>query len=290
MFVSLGLVTGLVFPRSHGKLRAMTKVILIVLDGLRYDAARSCLGYMEGLVQAGRAEVRKVTCELPAMSRPLYETLLTGRKPVDHGVVSNGVVRRSGEDNLFARCRLAGKVTAAAAYHWVSELYVSCPFDRHRDRILVDGAGDITHGLFYWDDHYPDSHLFADAEWLIRAKAPDFLLLHPMNVDDAGHKHGGDSIGYRNAARTQGDLLARHLPGWLNAGFKIIVTADHGMGDDGNHAGPTPAETEVPFYSLGFQLGPDVVLGQTRIAGLICLLLGIDPGAIPTYDGAVSVD
>jgi len=266
----------------------MRKVILIVLDGLRYDVARTCLGYMEGLVLAGRADVRKLTCELPAMSRPLYETLLTGRRPVDHGVVSNGVVRRSIGDNLFARVRAQEMVTAAAAYHWVSELYVSCPFDRHRDRILIDGAGDITHGLFYWDDHYPDSHLFADAEWLVHAKAADFLLLHPMNVDDAGHKHGGDSIGYRNAARLQGDLLARHLPGWVEAGYTVIVTADHGMGDDGNHAGPTPEETEVPFYTVGFRLKRDTPIQQTEIAGLICRLMEIDPGQMPAFLGAVA--
>jgi predicted AlkP superfamily pyrophosphatase or phosphodiesterase len=267
--------------------RAMNKVVLIILDGLRYDAARTCLGYMEGLVAAGRADVRKLTCELPAMSRPLYETLLTGRKPVDHGVVSNGVVRRSLGDNLFAQVRAQGGVTAAAAYHWVSELYVSCPFDRYRDRILVDGTGDITHGVFYWDDAYPDSHLFADAEWLVRSKAPDFLLLHPMNVDDAGHKHGGDSIGYRNAARTQGDLLARHVPDWVEAGYTVIVTADHGMGDDGNHAGPTPQETEVPFYTVGFRVGPDAPIKQTEIAGLVCKLMEVDPGAVPAFDGAI---
>ncbi|THV22335.1 alkaline phosphatase family protein [Peteryoungia ipomoeae] len=265
----------------------MSKVILIVLDGLRYDAARTCLGYLEGLVAAGRADVRKLTCELPAMSRPLYETLLTGRVPVDHGVVSNGVVRRSLGDNVFSRVRAAGKVTAAAAYSWVSELYVSFPFDRHRDRILVNGEGDITHGIFYWDDHYPDSHLFADAEWLIRAQRPDFLLLHPMNVDDAGHKHGGDSVGYRNAARVQGDLLARHVPGWIEEGYTIIVTADHGMGNDGNHAGPTADETEVPFYTLGFRFGSEKPFRQTEIAGLVCRLMDVDPGALPAFDHAI---
>lgn len=267
--------------------RAMNKVILIILDGLRYDVARTCLGYLEGLVAANRADVRKLTCELPAMSRPLYETLLTGRKPVDHGVVSNGVVRRSVGDNLFARVRAHGGVTAAAAYHWVSELYLSCPFDRHRDRILVDGTGDIIHGVFYWDDAYPDSHLFADAEWLVRSKAPDFLLLHPMNVDDAGHKHGGDSVGYRDAARTQGDLLARHVPGWVEAGYGVIVTADHGMGDDGNYAGPTPEETDVPFYTVGFRLERDQPLAQTEIAGLVCCLMEIDAGSMPTFDRAI---
>lgn len=265
----------------------MNKVILIVLDGLRHDTARETLGWLEGQVRAGQAQCHALSCELPAMSRPLYETILTGRPPAVHGVVSNHVTRRSQGDNLFARVRAAGGNTAAAAYHWVSELYVSCPFDRYRDRILVDGSGDITHGLFYWDDAYPDSHLFADAEWLVRSKAPDFLLLHPMNVDDAGHKHGGDSVGYRNAARTQGDLLARHLPGWVEAGYTVIVTADHGMGDDGNHAGPTPEETEVPFYTVGFRLERDQPLAQTEIAGLVCRLMDIDAGSMPIFDGAI---
>lgn len=266
----------------------MSKVILVVLDGLRYDAARTCLGYLEGLVAAGRADVRKVTCELPAMSRPLYETILTGRAPVDHGIVSNGIQRRSRGDNLFARCRAAGRTTAAAAYHWVSELYVSTPFDPHRDRILLDGTGDINHGVFYWSDGYPDSHLFADAEWLIRARDPDFLLLHPMNVDDAGHKHGGASTGYRDAARIQGDLLARYLPGWLETGRQVIVMADHGMGDDGNHAGPVPTETDVPFYTVGFAVEPGRIIRQPEVAGLICRLMGIAPGALPAYEGPIA--
>lgn len=265
----------------------MSKVVLVILDGLRYDIARDCLGYLEGLVAAGRADVRKVTCELPAMSRPLYETILTGRAPVDHGIVSNGIKRRSIGDNLFARCRAAGRITAAAAYHWVSELYVSTPFDGHRDRILVDGEGDITHGVFYWKDDYPDSHLFADAEWLLRARDPDFLLVHPMNVDDAGHKSGGTSALYRNAARAQGDLLARHLPGWLATGRRVIVMSDHGMGDDGNHAGPVPAETDVPFYTVGFAIDPGHALRQPEIAGLICRLMEIDPGALPAFAGPI---
>jgi hypothetical protein len=101
---------------------------------------------------------------------------------------------------------------------------------------------------------------------------------------------GGDSAGYRNTARTQGDLLARHLPGWLAAGYRIIVTADHGMGDDGNHAGPTPAETEVPFYSMGFHLLSDAELSQVQIAGLICRLLAIEPGSMAAYNGPLSFD
>lgn len=268
----------------------MTRVVLVVLDGLRLDTARDCLGYLEALVAAGRAGVRALTCELPAQSRPLYETILTGRAPADHGIVSNGIRRRSQGDNLFARCRSAGRTTAAAAYHWVSELYVSTPFDAHRDRVLVDGDGDIAHGLFYWSDDYPDSHLFADAEWLVRARDPDFLLVHPMNVDAAGHRHGGNSAAYRKAARQQGDLLARHLPGWRASGRRVIVMADHGMGDDGDHAGPVPAETAVPFYTLGFTIEAAQDLRQTHVAGLVCALMGIDPGALPAFPGRIAQD
>lgn len=265
----------------------MRKVVLVVLDGLRHDTARACLGHLEALVAAGRAGVGQMCCELPAMSRPLYETILTGRAPVEHGIVSNGIVRRSAGDNLFARVREAGGVTAAAAYHWVSELYLSAPFDRLRDRILIDGPGMIQHGLFYWHDDYPDDHLLADADWLLRTHDPDFLLVHPMNIDDAGHRHGGASAAYRDAARKAGDLLARYLPGWLDTGRLVIVTADHGMGDDGAHAGPSPEETAVPLYTLGFRLDPETALPQTRLAGLVCRLMGIDPGAIPPFDGPI---
>ena len=67
----------------------------------------------------------------------------------------------------------------------------------------------------------------------------------------------------------------------------MIVTADHGMGDDGNHAGPTPEETEVPFYTVGFRLDRDAPIKQTEIAGLVCRLMEIDPGQMPAFSGAV---
>src|SRR3712207_2853776 len=99
------------------------RVVFIVLDGLRYDAARSCLGYMEGLVAAGEAQVYRVVSELPSISRPLYATLMTGKPPVEHGIVGNGEARRLACPNVFSLARRAGLTTAAAAYWWWSELY-----------------------------------------------------------------------------------------------------------------------------------------------------------------------
>jgi predicted AlkP superfamily pyrophosphatase or phosphodiesterase len=179
----------------------MARTLFILLDGLRYDTARECLGYMEALVRCGDAQVYKVSSELPSISRPLYETLMTGRPPAEHGIVSNEIVRRSEQPNVFDIARANGLSTAAAAYYWFSELYNGVPFERS-GRFIESGDGGIQHGVFYWRDHYPDDHLFADADGLVRRQRPDFLLLHPMNADDVGHKEGGASSAYRK--RRQG--------------------------------------------------------------------------------------
>ncbi|MGJ7385103.1 alkaline phosphatase family protein, partial [Morganella morganii] len=98
-------------------------VILVVLDGLNYRTAHDCMGFMQGLAESGNATLYSLSCELPSLSRPLYECILTGVRPVDSGVVHNQVVRLSHNDSIFSLAQKAGKTTAAAAYHWVSELY-----------------------------------------------------------------------------------------------------------------------------------------------------------------------
>ena len=126
-------------------------VILVVLDGLNFEVARLAMGHLQAYVSAERAALYKLTCELPALSRPLYECILTGVPPIESGIVHNNVSRLSNQRSVFHYARDAGLITAAAAYHWVSELYNRSPFQ---------------YGHFYWSDHYPDSHLFADAESL----------------------------------------------------------------------------------------------------------------------------
>ena len=236
------------------------KVILVILDRA-----------------AGRAQLYKLDCELPALSRPLYECLLTGSAPIESGVVHNQVVRLSNQQSLFHLARAAGLTTAAAAYHWISELYNRSPFVAVRDRHTSDPSLPIQHGHFYYADHYPDSHLFVDAESLRLRHQPDFLLVHPMNIDDAGHRHGADSSQYRNSARSADILLADYLQTWLDAGYQVMVTADHGMNNDRSHNGLLPEEREVPLFVIGsaFSLNPDARPKQTELCGTLCSLLGL---------------
>ncbi|WP_110686436.1 alkaline phosphatase family protein [Salinicola aestuarinus] len=253
------------------------RVILVVLDGLNHDVGQHAMGYLHALCEAGRATYHALDCELPAMSRPLYECLLTGDRPVDSGVVNNDVVRRSTGTSLFDLAVAQGRRTAAAAYHWVSELYVEAPFDRTRHRFRHDTDAAIQAGLFYWRDHYPDDHLFSDAEMLRQLHAPDFLLVHSMNIDDVGHRDGADSPAYRNAARRADIALADYLPLWMAEGYQILVTADHGMNADRSHSGTLAEERRVPLWTLGGAFTNQRVTGlsQTELCGTLATLMGL---------------
>ncbi|WP_027856706.1 alkaline phosphatase family protein [Marinobacterium jannaschii] len=251
------------------------KVILVILDGLNYQVGRACMGFTQALCEQGMARLYKVQCELPSMSRPLYECILTGVTPVESGIVHNHVSRNSNQQSVFSLARANGLRTAAAAYHWISELYNRTPWDAARDRHTDDESQLIQHGMFYSVDHYPDCHLFNDAEYLRRRFDPDFLLVHPMNIDDAGHKAGLDSAKYRNTTRHTDISLSEYLPRWIEAGYQILITADHGMNDDKSHGGLLSEERDVPLWVIGdaFSLMEAEPL-QTDICGTLCQLLG----------------
>lgn len=274
------------------------KVILVVLDGLAYETAQQCMGFLQSLTEHNlsgqslsgqslnkqcRATLYRVQCELPSMSRPLYEAILTGVGPARSGIVHNHIIRNSEQQSIFSLARQSGLTTAAAAYHWFSELYNRCPYDAVRDRFTNDPQQLIQHGIFYHQDSYPDSHLYLDAEWLRRNHDPDFLLVHPMNIDDAGHRSGLDSAHYRNTARHSDTHLSEYLLQWIKAGYQILVTADHGMNIDKSHGGTQPEERDVPLYVIGecFSHDPDAAPRQLELCGTVCELLGIRDHAKP---------
>ncbi len=262
-------------------------VILLVIDGLAASTARDCMGFMHALCEAEQATIYRIESALPSLSRPLYETLLTGITPVNSGIVHNAVVRLSNQSSVFSLARASGLTTAAAAYHWFSELYNRAPYVPERDRFTDAPELPIQHGCFYHLDQYPDEHLLLDADWLIRRHRPDFMLIHPMNVDDAGHRAGYDSSQYRNAARRIDGYLSHHLPRWRERGYQILITSDHGMNNDRSHGGTLAEERQVPLWVIGdaFSHDPQCSVRQTEICGLCCDLLGITGHGKPTATG-----
>jgi len=257
----------------------MAKTILILSDGLRYDVAKDNMGFLGHLVESKLASLYKIIGELPSMSRPMYETVHTGVPSSEHGIVANSIVRLSSKPNIFQVVKSAGKVTAAAAYYWVSELYNRAPYDRIEDKEVDNEELAIQHGRFYTQDEYPDIELFNSAAHLVCKFSPDYLLLHPMGMDYHGETYGSDSKEYRNHAIQQDAWLAPLIQEWMERDYTVMVTGDHGINRDGAHGGTTPEQREVPL----FMIQPNVkgrgdtgeIISQLKIAPTILKLLDV---------------
>ncbi len=265
------------------------KVIFVLVDALGYDAATKHCGFLEHLAEAGQAAKYKMRGELPSMSRPMYTTLLTGLPVWKHGIVSNRTVKRCEFMNLFSITKEAGLCNAVAGYGWLSELFTDRPgtFDVDRDRFQFEPSGDAMHGISYIQDEYPDPHLFADAEYLRCQFRPDFLMIHPMGVDEAGHKAGADSQLYAHFSAMNSDLVATHFDDWISDGYQLVVTGDHGMDLLGMHGGNEAIQREVPLYIVSPMVkngdftdaAPDKAPTTLDIAPLLLRLLGLAPAS-----------
>ena len=257
----------------------MSRVILILSDALRYDVAVANMGFLGHLVESKLATLYKIVGELPSMSRPMYETIHTGAPSSVHGIVANSIVRHSTMPNIFQSVKDAGKVTAAAAYYWISELYNRAPYDRVDDKEIDDESLPIQHGRFYTEDDYPDIELFASAAHLIRKFSPDYLLLHPMGMDYHGETFGSDSKEYRNHAIQQDSKIAPLILEWLERDYTIMITGDHGINKDGAHGGTTSEQRDVPLFCIQPKVkgrgAVNEIVSHLQIAPTVLKLLNI---------------
>jgi predicted AlkP superfamily pyrophosphatase or phosphodiesterase len=255
----------------------MRRLIFVLLDGLSARTARTCMGYLEALREAGTIFGGSVLCELPARSRPLYHCLVTGRRPAESGLVHNSLcIAPNPSPSCFHLARERGRTTAAAAFFWFSELLNAAPFVPERDRLTVSPDAPVQYGLFYSPDSYPDAQTFEDAEALRVRHDPHLLLIHCLGADPAGHRRGLGAA-YRNAVRESDMLLARFMPHWLARGYQVMITGDHGMSADRQHNGTESDEREVPVYLAGDAFRPDAprAPAQSEWCGTLCEALGL---------------
>lgn len=261
------------------------KVILVVIDGLGFRTAVEHCGYLESLVAGGKARRWTMEAVLPSLSVPVYETLHSGTEPHEHGVTSNTNIRLSRSEHVFAVARRHGLTTGAVAHYNFSELYNRMPYRPLEDHEYDDAARCIQHGRFYSQEgktrHHicvmSDADLMTKASVMVARHAPDYLLLHPMSCDAVGHIYGGASPEYQRSAAGIDDQLAQHMDLWRDAGYRVLVTADHGMSATGDHGGTTDEVRRVAFYDVGH---PEAgvaggVVSQLSVAPTSLALLGL---------------
>lgn len=262
------------------------KVVFVLIDAVGFQDFVDQFGTLEGLVEGGLARRWKMRTVLPTLSLPVYETLHTGVPPHEHGIRSNDCAELSKVPNVFTLARAASRKTAAVAHYSFSELYNGAPYRPLEDMETDDESRNVQHGRFYSELNYtsfnlnlPSEHdLTTQASILIKRHAPDYLLLHTFSPDAVGHAHGADSKQFRHQCWAVDNALAEAVPLWLEEGYRVLITADHGMTGEGRHGGTSEAERMVAFYDVGHPVGgvADQVVSQLAVAPTILALMGLD--------------
>lgn len=264
------------------------KLCLIIIDGLRNDTARAECGYLAAAVEGGEARAWTMQACLPTISAPLYETIHTGLAPIDHGLLSNEALRPSPHPNVFSALKAAGKLSGAVAHSYFHSLYGGgSAYDPFEHAEINDQNAAIPFARYYSMAGYSKANpalpsevdLCAQAWSIANRSAPDYLLLHTSSCDTLGHSYTSDSPEYRIQAWKVDNALSDLIPRLRGVGYDVLVTADHGMNADGQHAGDQPCLREVPFFAFcdAFEVEADTILDQRIIAPTILSLLGVEP-------------
>jgi hypothetical protein len=238
------------------------RVIIIGVDGLSVDGVSTAsvprLRELMGR-SAWTLEARGV---LPTLSSPNWASAINGASPAQHGITSNGWLRRmvefqpacSGADGkfptIFGVLRAAYPGSKIAVFHdWggFSDLLEKSAPDvlRHEH----GPANTIAAAMAYWRDN-----------------RPALTFIHLDNADHEGHAHGWYSKQYYRAVEAADGYIGEVLDmvDALSAREStfILVTSDHG-GTAHGHGGNSLAEIQIPWILSGPGVSPG------RVAALV---------------------
>lgn len=262
------------------------KLLLLVVDGVPYKNFRRLFGNLEGWVESGEAQVWKLRAPLPSISASCYASIHTGVTPQIHGSTGNADVFRIDLPDVFSEVRKAGGVTGAVTHSYWSEFFNRAPFDPVRD-IEYDEpeSPSINHGRFHTMQGYDkinqmtpsDADLFATLTRLTERFALNYGIYHCCTLDCMGHRFGHECREMDHACYQLDAQLAPYIRRWREAGYEVIVTADHGQSDRGHHGGHEDDQQDTALYYFGAATGPeaDTLLRLTQIAPTVLARLGV---------------
>ena len=229
----------LLFALCGGLLRSEPLVILVSIDGCRWDYPELHEApFLKSLSREG-ARLTRLTPSYPTKTFPNHYTLVTGLRPESHGIIQNSFY-----DSEFDAWFGIGKHPSAREGRWWGGEPIWLTAQRQGLRTAcmfwpgtaADILGARPDKWFPFDSDLPNEERVRRVlEWtaLSAAERPHFITLYFEAVDSAGHSFGPDAPQTR--AALQG--IDRALAG-LRAGLKrqrvwesthLIVTADHGM-------------------------------------------------------------
>ena len=217
-------------------------VVIITIDTMRADRLTPAIAPALSALAASGVRFTTARSAVP-LTLPSHTTLLTGRRPPQHGVRVNGQTLAGDVPTLATALRGAGYRTAAfvGAYALDRRFGLARGFETYDDQVTRDWdaadrleaerpAGAVVDAALAWMDRVQDRPYFLWVH-LYDPHAP-YTAPEPFRTRFAAAPYDGE-VAYADAEA--GRLLARLSTAERVADTVVIVTGDHGegLGDHG---------------------------------------------------------
>ena len=228
----------------------VSRVIIVVLDGLRPDAiGRFQLGAMAELMSSG-AWTLDATTVRPSVTVAAVTSLLTGVSPDTHGLKGDRVFIPRTSAELVA----LPEILASARYD-------SWGFVHHLPVIFRGVAARVARRLGFRRlgvDGSTANEILDAAIPLLAEHDRGLFVLHWPDADAAGHRSGWMSNEYGDACRQMDGALESLIDLADNDRTMFVVLADHGGGGAkyNDHESDHPADLTIPLVLWGAGVSP----------------------------------
>lgn len=225
-------------PDNRPEQRGKHYVVLVSLDGFRYDYAKLYgAPHLDAMARDGASARDGMLPAYPSVTFPNHYTLVTGLYPEHHGIVAMNFYDPARKQRYAFND--PATVTDGSWYRGVplwslaeqQGMRAACFFWPGSEAKI---AGERPSYYLKYDDSVPDeARIDQVIDWLKlpEAERPHFVTLYYSEVDHAGHQYGPDAPETRDAVHRVDTLIgtlrtrlaATHLP------IDLVVVSDHGM-------------------------------------------------------------
>jgi alkaline phosphatase D len=225
-------------PPNAAAQQSKPYVILVSLDGFRYDYARK-YGAKNLLKMASRGASAPdgMIPSFPSLTFPNHYTIVTGLYPEHHGIVANNFYDPARKEKYSFS---DSKTSADGSWYGGVPLWVLAEQQGMRSACFfwpgseAEIQGKRPSYYMRYEDTFPDDQRVEQVlDWLRQPaeKRPHFITLYYSNVDHAGHTFGPDAPETGEAVRHVDELIGKLSNGIAATGLRVdlIVIADHGM-------------------------------------------------------------
>ncbi|XP_026728933.1 GPI ethanolamine phosphate transferase 2 isoform X2 [Trichoplusia ni] len=256
-------------------------VILMVIDGLRYDfVTEEYMPYTGQLLKNKSACIYVSVAEPPTVTMPRIKAMMTGSVSTFADVALNFGAPAVRGDSVLRVANARGRRTV---------MYGDDTWLRLFPGLWTESDGTTS---FYVTDYTEvDNNVTRHLEKVLRPdnnKEPsfDFLVLHYLGLDHIGHLEGARSPKIKPKLIEMDQVVKKIVTAmqqWDRNGV-LIVCGDHGMRDAGGHGGATPSEVLVPLvllrgkdFECPHPVGPGPTVAQVDVAPSVAWLLNAPP-------------